>query len=47
MIYTNYIEYIMITITGITHTVLDCNIISLVKMNLFFLSRIVTFIMPG
>jgi len=46
MIDTNYTVCIMITITGINHIVLDYYIISLVKMNLFFL-RIVTFIMPG
>jgi hypothetical protein len=47
MIYTNYTECIMITITGIAQIVLDSHIITLAKLNLFFLSRIFTFVMPG
>jgi len=45
MSYRNYIELIMVTITGITQTVSQYH---MAKLNLFFLSRIVTFfIMPG
>jgi hypothetical protein len=42
--YHNYIELVMITTTGITQTVSQYH---MAKLNLFFLSKIVTFIVPG